>query len=188
MPVKQVAAGRYDQRGDINFILLVVTNAGHLHYQQKHNMKVLFIVLLIFSSLYLSAQTVSNMKVEKPKSDTIKELVETIQQAERFTFISHFGPESPSYPGGDSAWAEFVTKNLNRQIARDRNVYGAVYISFVVDITGDIGAIKILRSVDSALDAEAIRIVSLSGKWISGKMNGQIAPLEHKAQILFKRF
>lgn len=56
--------------------------------------------------------------------------------------------------------------------ARNSDIQGTVYISFVVEADGSITNIKVLRSVEASLDNEAKRVVSLMPKWIPGKQNG----------------
>jgi TonB family protein len=56
--------------------------------------------------------------------------------------------------------------------AREKNVEGKVFVSFVVEPDGTLTDVSVLKGVHPALDAEALRVVKLSPKWIPGKNNG----------------
>ena len=52
-------------------------------------------------------------------------------------------------------------------------VQGRVIIGFIVEKDGSLTDVKVLRAVDRALDAEALRVVKGMPKWIPGRQNGQ---------------
>ena len=79
----------------------------------------------------------------------------------------------PSFPGGDGKMLEWLSKNVRYPaIAEENKVQGRVIVKFAVGPDGSIHATKILRSVDPALDKEALRVVKAMPQWIPGKRNG----------------
>lgn len=79
---------------------------------------------------------------------------------------------SPQFPGGQTAMLDYIYDNLRYpKEAYDREIQGRVYVKFLVDKTGDIDSVQILRSKDPFLDAEALRIVSTFPKFTPGKMD-----------------
>lgn len=82
-------------------------------------------------------------------------------------------PESsPQFPGGDVAMIDYIYDNLKYpKAAYDGNVQGRVVVQFLVDKTGYIDSIKVVRSKDPYLDAEAVRIVKSFPKFTPGKIN-----------------
>lgn len=55
--------------------------------------------------------------------------------------------------------------------AVNKGIFGRVTIQFVVDEKGKVGKVKVLRSVEPLLDAEAIRVVSSSPDWTPAQKN-----------------
>lgn len=67
-----------------------------------------------------------------------------------------------TFPGCDSAMMDFIYSNLRYpKEAYDKSIQGKVIVQFLVKKTGYIDSIKVLRSIDPCLDAEAVRIVKL---------------------------
>lgn len=94
----------------------------------------------------------------------------------------------PSYPGGDSAWKKFLNHNLKYpDDAINNQVQGTVMVQFLVDTAGNISDIKAISGPKKGgLREEAIRVISLSGKWIPGRKNGQKVPAYKTRPIQFK--
>jgi protein TonB len=80
----------------------------------------------------------------------------------------------PEFPGGDLGLMKFIQKNVRYPaIAKEYNITGKVYVSFIVDRQGSVTNVKIVRGVDKNLDAEALRVVSLLPKYKPGKQRGK---------------
>ena len=97
--------------------------------------------------------------------------------------IHHVREDNPEFPGGIAAIKEYLkANNKYPSPGRGKSVY--VNISCMVDTDGSITAVRNISSVDSLLDAEAIRLVQGMPKWIPGKRSGepfkksQIIPVE----------
>jgi TonB family protein len=78
----------------------------------------------------------------------------------------------PEYPGGQPAMMAFIQKNLEYpEYARNNNLQGIVYATFIIDKKGKITDIKILRSMTPpciACDSEVIRVIKKMPKWKPG--------------------
>ena len=80
----------------------------------------------------------------------------------------------PQFPGGMTAWAKFIQKNLKYPImAQDANIQGKVYLSFVVEKDGAITDVSVLRGIGAGCDEEAMRVIKKSPKWKAGQQNNQ---------------
>lgn len=80
----------------------------------------------------------------------------------------------PSYPGGKDAMIAFLSSNMRYPDAAKKNgIHGRVIVSFVVDKDGSITETKVVRSVDPALDQEALRLVNSMPKWKPGTAEGK---------------
>ncbi len=63
--------------------------------------------------------------------------------------------------------------------AKKQGIEGTVYVQFVVNKTGDVTNVKIMRGAGPLLDAETIRVVKSSPQWIPGKHKG------HEVKVAF---
>jgi len=75
----------------------------------------------------------------------------------------------PSYEGGISEMMKFLKSKLRYPSRPSRmGIEGTVYVSFVVGKDGSVGYIEVIKGVDSDLDREAIRVISMMNGWKSG--------------------
>ena len=80
----------------------------------------------------------------------------------------------PEFPGGDLGLMKYIQNNVKYPpIAKEYNITGKVYVSFIVDKTGSVTNVKIVRGVDKNLDAEALRVVKSLPKYKPGKQRGK---------------
>ena len=96
--------------------------------------------------------------------------------------------EKPTFNGGDANdFSKWVNQNIQYpSVAQEKGVEGRVVLGFVVDENGQVKDVKVLKGVDPALDAEAVRVVSASPKWAAGKQNGQAAKVSYTFPVVFK--
>lgn len=120
-----------------------------------------------------------------PTDADISQPIEVIEQPKEVTddpFI--FAEEDAKFPGGNSAWTKFLTKNLKYpKQAQRANIEGRVILNFYVDREGNISNITVVRGVGSGCDEEAIRVLSKSPKWKPGLQRG--VPVKSIKQIAF---
>ena len=78
------------------------------------------------------------------------------------------------YPGGQSAWQQYLSKNLHYpQEAVNNEIQGDVNVQFVVDRRGIVSQVQ-ATSGPMELRAESIRIIMNSGKWIPASNHGEL--------------
>lgn len=96
--------------------------------------------------------------------------------------------EKPTFNGGDANdFSKWVNQNIQYPtVAQEKGVEGRVVLGFVVDENGQVKDVKVLKGVDPALDADAVRVVSASPKWAAGKQNGQAAKVSYTFPVVFK--
>lgn len=92
----------------------------------------------------------------------------------------------PEFPGGMEKFYQFVADNfkISSRDAAEENK-GTIYIQFVVDKSGNVSDIKILRGVSTGLDKEAIRVLKTSPNWKSAR-NYNGAPVSCRFAIPIK--
>lgn len=95
--------------------------------------------------------------------------------------------QMPTFPGGEQGLLNFIGTNLKYPlIAQENGIEGKVIVRFVVSKTGEINQVEIVRSVDKALDNEAIRVAKLLPKFVPGKQNGKVVSVWYTLPITFK--
>ena len=89
-------------------------------------------------------------------------------------YYAGYVKEEPSFPGGEGALRDFISKNLRYpKFAKEKGIYGPVHVSFIVEKDGSLTDFIVTRSVDPSLDKEAIRVLQSMPKWNPGKHHGQ---------------
>jgi len=106
----------------------------------------------------------------------------TVNLEETFLVVE----EMPQYPGGEEASAKFIRDNIKYPNKEMKNgIQGLVIVSFIVEKDGSISNVKVLKSVTPALDAEAVRVISLMEKWIPGTQRGKAVRVQINYPIRF---
>lgn len=103
-------------------------------------------------------------------------------------FEYDFVEQKPSFPGGDTKLIEFI--NATRRYPADayrKGVQGRVTCSFVVNADGSVSNIKVLRSVSSSLNEEAVRILRKMPAWEPGRIAGQAVPVRVTWSVPFRK-
>ena len=115
--------------------------------------------------------------VEKPvekKEEKKEEIFRSVEQM-------------PQFPGGEAALMKYLQSHINYPpMAAENNVQGRVVVQFVVDKTGKVGEVKVVRSVDKDLDKEAVRVCKSLPKFTPGRQNGQAVSVWYILPVTFK--
>ena len=70
--------------------------------------------------------------------------------------------------------------------AADNGIQGRVLVSFVIDEKGNVRDVKVIRGIHTALDDEAVRVISASPKWRPGRMAGKKVKVLMTAAVDFR--
>lgn len=141
-------------------------------------------------------------KPEAPKVAEVLEIVENDEEIDDFDFdmevddnteydfammddedenideeqIFYIVEDMPTFNGGEPAveFRKYIGQNLQYpEIAAENGISGRVIVQFAVNSTGKVVDAIVVRSVDPALDKEAVRVVMASPKWSPGKQRGK---------------
>ena len=94
--------------------------------------------------------------------------------------------EMPEFPGGEQACKNFIARTLKYPIkARNSGKTGKVFVTFIVNKNGKVENAKVIRGIDPALDAEAIRVVSSLPDWKPGMQRGKAVDVVYTMPIEF---
>ena len=122
----------------------------------------------------LKEEVVVEKKEEKPKEEKKEEVFRSVEQM-------------PQFPGGEAALMKYLQSHINYPpMAAENNVQGKVIVQFVVDKTGKVGEVKVVRSVDKDLDREAVRVCKSLPKFTPGRQNGQAVSVWYTLPVTFK--
>ncbi len=95
--------------------------------------------------------------------------------------------QMPIFEGGDAALMKYLTDSVKYpELAKKHGVQGRVVIGFIVEKDGSLTDVKVLRHVDIALDAEALRVVKGMPKWIPGRQNKQRVRVKYNVPVSFR--
>lgn len=93
----------------------------------------------------------------------------------------------PVFPGGEAALMTYVRDEISYpDDAADKNIQGRVIVQFVVDTLGQVGDVKVVRSVDDALDREAVRVVKTLPSFTPGIRKGKPVNVWYTLPVNFK--
>lgn len=96
--------------------------------------------------------------------------------------------EMPEFPGGTTAMMKYIQQNIQYPaMAREAGISGKVYLKFVVNETGEISSVEVMKGVAGCQDCdkEAIRVVKSMPKWKPGKMTGRAVKVNYTLPINF---
>lgn len=93
----------------------------------------------------------------------------------------------PEFPGGDNALIQYLTSNIKYPVlASEKGIQGRVIVRFIVGADGTVRNAEVVRSVESTLDAEAVRVVNSMPKWTPGEQNNEKVAVYYALPISFK--
>jgi protein TonB len=94
--------------------------------------------------------------------------------------------QMPVFPGGDLGLMKFIQKTVKYPpIAKENDITGKVYVTYVVNKKGKVTSVKVVRGVDKYLDAEAVRVVKLLPYTTAGKQRGKSVNVQYTIPINF---
>lgn len=135
----------------------------------------------------LNENTVSVIDNKKQDVKPTKLVVAEVKDGQTDNPVFLTVEKMPQFPGGDQALFKFLSENIKYPVNAQKNgVQGRVIVQFIVRKDGTISDVAVIRSVDSDLDAEAIRVVNAMPAWIPGQQKGQAVNVKYTLPISFK--
>lgn len=128
-----------------------------------------------------------NVSVNSEGSNILTVELNDQQVSEDKDTILEYAEQVPKFPGGVYELKDWIAYNIvYPKRARKLKIEGMVVCQFVVNEDGSISNVKVLKSVDEELDAEAVRVLSEMPKWKPGKHNGKCVKVLRTIPIKFK--
>lgn len=92
---------------------------------------------------------------------------------------------TPKFDSGDMY--KWIGEHISYpQSAFERRIEGKVFVSFVIEKDGSVSGVTLLQGVDSSLNREALRVVSLMPAWKPGRAKGMDVRTKVMLPISFK--
>lgn len=134
----------------------------------------------IEDELIIDVEADEEMEIEEYVPIEVEE--EEVVEEEIFLVVE----QQPEFPGGEKARLTYLAQNINYpQMARESNIQGTVYVTFVVEPNGKISNVGILRGIGGGCDEEAIRVVEAMPSWKPGKQRGRSVRVRFNMPIKF---
>lgn len=93
----------------------------------------------------------------------------------------------PSFPGGTEGLMKYLAQNIKYPVvAQKEGKQGRVIVQYIIDADGSIRNVNVVRSIDTSLDAEAVRVVESMPKWEPGMQNGEKVSVKYTLPVMFK--
>ena len=125
-----------------------------------------------------------DFEIDQDTEVEIKEYEEEEEEDKIFVIVE----DMPNFQGkGQDGFRSYIGNNLKYpEIAAENGISGKVYIRFIVETNGSVTNVTLIRGVDPALDAEAIRVVKSSPKWTPGMQRGKAVRVSFTFPIKFE--
>lgn len=137
-------------------------------------MKKTQLTLLVLSALCFSSVAIAQDNNGTESTTTTKPILDIVSTEAKF-------------PGGNSLINKFIANNIKYPSkAIDEGIEGKVTLSFVIEKDGSIGNVKVINSVHTELDREAIRVIKSMPKWEPATANDKPIRSLYTIPINFK--
>ena len=133
-------------------------------------------------TIYIEGVQLSENKRMKGNKAAEVDMEAEVAEAEVFMVVE----EAPVFPGGEEARTRFLQENIRYpQLARESNIQGTVYVTFVVERNGAINDVRVLRGIGGGCDEEAVRVIRAMPKWMPGKQRGKPVRVQFNMPVKF---
>ncbi len=133
---------------------------------------------------------IEETEIEETESDEELEIIEEEETTDEVFMIVEDMPRFKGCSDDQCTQGEimkYIARNTKYPpIAKENNITGRVFVSFVVDKSGNVTEVKVLRGVDKYLDKEALRVVSSLPKFTPGKQRGKAVKVQYNVPISYK--
>ena len=156
--------------------------------------KALYILPAAAIAALLFSQPESVNAIEQPSDGKVTDFVannqtETPATAPSDTTQVYQAVEQmPEFPGGSNGLMTYLRNSIiYPQEARDANIQGKCFVTFVVDSNGKIKDARVQKSSgNEALDKESVRVVESMPRWTPGKQNGKNVAVQYTLPIMYR--
>ncbi|ANH82131.1 hypothetical protein A8C56_15160 [Niabella ginsenosidivorans] len=119
---------------------------------------------------------------------------DTIPQAKTLSAVNYFllfaaVDKDAAYPGGDQAWKDFLSSELNGAIPVRNGAKAGTYtiaVQFIVEPDGTVSHVKGLTHAGFGMEQEGERVIKKSKRWEPAIQNGKCVRAYRKQILTFQ--
>jgi len=94
--------------------------------------------------------------------------------------------EMPQFPGGMEAMMLWISQRVKYpEQAKKNGITGTVFVSYLVNKAGKVEGVKVEKSADPLLDAEAVRVIGEMPDWKPGTQHGKAVDVRMTVPVKF---
>ena len=140
---------------------------------------VMFLPIIAIMMLLSNIETFARTSAQQISSQTDEPAITqqdepAITQQDKPEKIYEIVDVLPQFPGGKKEFMSFIGENIQYpQDAQKAGIEGRVVCQFVVEKDGSINEVKVVRSINPALDQEAVRVIQSMPKWTPGTVKNE---------------
>ena len=146
--------------------------------------KTLLLFVFIIATIAVHAQQTPPPKPKDPDSETMinEPASASSDTAKIFTAVQ----KEPAFPGGLDAFYKYLQQTVRYPAKSFENrIQGKVLITFIVEKDGSLTDIKVAKGVSEDIDAEAVRVMTISPKWNPGTQNAKPVRVQYTMPLSF---
>ncbi len=142
-----------------------------------------------------TAQTKEELKEEKEVQEITQDAQSLLRQGENTDSKNNelpdqlvLAPDVPaSFPGGATAYATYLKKNLHYPpVAFENEIRGLVTVRFLVEKSGKISNAKVIRSLGFGCDEAALKFVNTMPTWNPAQKQNQAVKTQVDLPLYFE--
>lgn len=141
-------------------------------------------VLLLIIQLIITVAAFAQM-TDYTSSTTGKHGTMTVRKP--YSEVYKVVEQMPVFPGGQYGLMQYLSGIVYPKEARENDIQGTVYLSFIIDTSGNVTQPRIARTSGSQiLDDASLEHLRKMPKWQPGRQRGEAVRVEMTAPIKFK--
>ena len=110
---------------------------------------------------------------------------DSIIERKVYTYVELM-PQLPGGGGNGAIVAAIQKATKYTPLAARNQVEGRIFVSFIVNAQGDVGDVKVVKSLGSGLDEEVARAVYQLPRFVPGKQAGKAVAVSFTVPITFR--
>jgi len=129
----------------------------------------------------------AQVEVKNEDVQVVEQVQEEVKEEEAPQEVFVVVEEMPTFPGGEAELMKFIYANIQYPtVAQENNIQGRVVLKFCVTYKGGVDQVQVIKGVDPALDAEAIRVIKMLPTWKPGKQGGKAVNVWYNVPVTFQ--
>ena len=98
--------------------------------------------------------------------------------------FAEFVEKMPEFPGGNHMMEQWIITNIELPDFITPTS-GTMYVRFIIDKSGDISNIRLLKGINASQDSATMALISKMPKWTPGSKNGEAIKIQYDLPIRF---